>query len=110
MIKKTFKLKLLGYKNEIVEVTSTDYNEDLGLVRYKDAIYDWETGLWAIKLAHIKFKSGTWKWYDAIPNCSMSTLLSTVINNKDWLSKLEYHRSKCDAPILNKKERNLFDL
>lgn len=112
MRRKTFKLMLMGEKNKICEVESVDYDEDFKLVRYRDAIYDWETGLWIVNTDYIKRGVATWRWYEKISDCSAATIMNIVKENQDFIDKINHCRSRCTYPCINpiEKSTTLFDL
>ena len=112
MKKKTFKLMLIGGGGVFLEVSSTDYDNDLQLVRYKDVLYDIPTGLWVVKLSHIQKDFSYWKGCGRFPEVTASGMLELVKSNGIFKHRLEKQRQKVLdnklAEIMNEPEHDLF--
>ena len=110
-MRKKFKLKLHSGEG-IVEVMCTDIDEELKMVRYKDALYDIPTGLWVVRLVHMQKGYGPWENCGRLKDLILTQMMDTVRNNTLFLSKLSAVRKKVSegnlTPILNPEEVNLF--
>ena len=112
MKRKTFKLLVVGSGNEWQEVVSTDYDEDLLLVRYKDVLYDIPTGLWVVKLSQMQGNFSYWKGCGSFPSTTISTMLEVVRGNSIFKYRLEKQRQKVLennlAEVMNHVQNDLF--
>ena len=113
MKKKTFKLKLYDdASKEFKECACVDYDDDLQVVRYKDALYDIPTGLWIVRLVHIQKGYGPWQGCGKMKDLVMTQMIDTIRNNLLFLDKLAKVRKKVKdnnlAPEVNKPEITLF--
>ena len=112
MKRKTFKLLVVGSGNQWQEVMSTDYDEDLLLVRYKDVLYDIPTGLWVVTLSRIQKGFSTWKGCGSFPSATASTMLEVVRGNSIFKYRLEKQRQKVLennlAEVKNEIRKDLF--
>lgn len=113
MKRKKFKIRAIGYKNEIIEVDSTDYDVENGLIRFKTAVYDIRTGLWVCTLD--KLKDGVIgddvKVIDPNPKLKMTDMLKTLSSNSVIMWKIDQRRIvHKNTPTLNvtEEERTLF--
>ena len=101
--------------NQFHTVSSSDYDEEAGLVRYKDTLYDIRTGLWAVRLPMIKKGSGSWIKNGCSKNedVKMTDMLFYVINNIKFMEGLNKERQTervKNKPTMNEEEYNLFTL
>ena len=112
MKRKMFKLMVIGEKGAFLEVPSSDYDEDLKLVRYKDVLYDIPTGLWVVKLSHIQKNFSYWKGCGSFPDTTSTTMLALVRENGIFKYRLEKQRQKVLenklAEIVNDVQHDLF--
>ena len=103
---------VIGEGGIFLEVPSTDYDENINLVRYKDVLYDIPTGLWVVKLSHIQKNFSYWKGCGAFPDTTQSSMLSLVKTNGIFKLRLEKQRQKVYdnnlAEIMNKSDVDLF--
>lgn len=103
---------VVGEGGAFLEVTSSDYDEELKLVRYKDMLYDIPTGLWVVKLSHIQKGFEAWKGCGAFPDATMASMLDFVRKNSIFKYRLEQQRKKVLdnklAEVMNKDEEDLF--
>jgi hypothetical protein len=113
MKRKTFKLMVIGEGGIFLEVPSADYDEEIDLVRYKDVLYDIPTGLWVVKLSHIKNNTKYWKGCGAFPETTMTSMLELVKSNGIFKHRLNKQREEVHkrnlVPIMNKKQTDLFN-
>ena len=107
-----FKLRVVGEGGAFYEVPSTDYDEDINLVRYKDVLYDIPTGLWVVTLSRIQKGFDTWKGCGSFPSTTGATMLSVAKANSIFKYRLEKQRKKVLenklAEVVNKSELDLF--
>lgn len=105
---------VIGGGGEFFEITSTDYDVDIQLVRYKDVLYDIPTGLWVVKLSHIQKNFSYWKGCGAFPDTTSSGMIELVKANSIFKHRLEKQRQKVLenklAEIVNEPECDLFSL
>lgn len=103
---------VIGEGGAFLEVTSSDYDEDLQLVRHKDVLYDIPTGLWVVKLSHIQKNFSYWKGCGAFPDTTQSGMIELVKSNSIFKHRLEKQRQKVYdnnlAEIMNKSDVDLF--
>lgn len=107
------KLKLRTPDNkEFVELMCTEVDEELGLARHKDVLYDIPTGLWVVRLVHIQKGYGPWSGCGKLKDLVMTQMMDAVRNNSLFLTKLAAVRKKVRegnlVPVVNELERNLF--
>lgn len=102
----------LPSEKEFGEYMCTEVDEELGLARYKDVLYDIPTGLWVVRLVHIQKGYGPWKDCGKLKDLVMTQMMDAVRNNKLFLTKLAAVRKKVRdndlVPVKNETERNLF--
>ena len=114
MTRKNFKLYLIGEKGKLCEVPSNDYDEDIGLVRYKNALYDIPTGLWVVTLSRIQKGFDTWKGCGSFPSATATTMLDVVRGNSIFKYRLEKQRQKVLdsklADVVNEIQPDLFSM
>jgi hypothetical protein len=112
MKRKAFKLMVVGGGGDFFEIVSTDYDEDINLVRHKDVLYDIPTGLWVVTLSRIQKGFDTWKGCGAFPDTTQSSMMSVVKSNGIFKHRLEKQRQKVYdnklAEIVNKSDVDLF--
>lgn len=103
---------VIGEKGAFIDVPSTDYDMDIQLVRYKDVLYDIQTGLWVVKLSHIQKNCSYWKGCGAFPDTTSSTMLELVKTNSIFKHRLEKQRNKVLenklAEVVNEVQHDLF--
>lgn len=115
MKKKKFTLKLCGMDNQFHEVDSTDYDEEVGLVRFKDTLYDIRTGLWVVRLQMIRNGTETWRSNGCtkVEDLKMTEMLFYVKNNLSFMNGLNKARETEGVkklPTMNEVVKNLFTL
>lgn len=113
MKKKEFTLNVCNGDNEFSVVSSSDYDEEVGLVRYKDTIYDIRTGLWAVRLPMIKNGTKSWRLAGCtkVEDLKMTDMLFYVKNNIKFMNRLNEERETervKNMPTMNEAEYNLF--
>ena len=117
MKKREFNLELIGpdYNGGFQKVYCTDYDEECGLVRFKDTIYDIRTGLWVIRQHMIK--EGSVNWAKAgctkVENITLNEMLFYVKNNIKFMAMVERCRMNAKnkgVVTMNEEEYNLFTL
>lgn len=100
------------FEKEFGEYVCTEVDEELGLARHKDVLYDIPTGLWVVRLVHIQKGYGPWKECGKLKDLVMTQMMDAVRNNSLFLTKLEAVRKKVRegnlVPIKNEPEHNLF--
>ena len=103
---------VVGEKGAFLEVPSSDYDEDLMVVRYKDVLYDIPTGLWVVKLSHIQKDCSYWKGCGKFPDVTMNMMLDMVRSNSIFKHRLEKQRKKVLenklAEVMNEQQSDLF--
>lgn len=114
MKRKKFKIKAIGYKNEVIEVESTDYDVENGLMRFKTAVYDIRTGLWICTLERLKdgVIGNDIKVAKPEPSIRMTNMIKTMVEDKLIMKRISQGREKCKGvPTLNEIEvkRTLFN-
>ena len=114
MKKKNFKLMVVGEDGTFKEVSSTDYDTDLQLVRYKDVLYDIPTGLWVVTLKQMQKDFSYWKGCGKFPDTRFGDMLDLVRSNGIFKHRLEKQRQKVLenklAEVVNEVECDLFSL
>lgn len=119
MKKKQFKIQLMGRQGgdgSFFDVSSTDYSESYSLIRYKDTLYEYEFGLWAIRLEDIKEGKGNWKKYGsgiALPQTTISTMMEVVCSCEFFIKELFRVKDNASKTGIEKKnpiQKNLFDI
>ena len=114
MKRRKFKIKAIGYKNEIVEVDSTDYDVENGLIRFKTAVYDIRTGLWVCTLERLKngVIGNDIKATKPEPTLRMTNMIKVMVEDEMVMKKINQRRETCKGiPTLNEieVERTLFN-
>lgn len=113
MKKRKFLLKTIMKdcaNDEYIEVESNDYDEEFGLVRYNDVLYDWELGLWCLRLKSIRECKEEWRVYGsgvAIPDTTKTTLIKNAISSKYFLDSVKKARERAKEKgkqVVNKRE------
>jgi hypothetical protein len=115
MKRRKFNLMVCGGGRQWYEVESTDYDLDIGLVRYKDTLYDIRTGLWAVRLNMIKGGNGVWYQIGCskVEDLKMTEMLYYVKNNNLFVKALEKERQTQRVQELETKnivESTLFSI
>ena len=108
-----FNLMVIGDGGTFSSVPSYDYDEDLGIVRYKDVVYDIKYGLWVVRLTHIQKGWGPWEGCGSQPLLTMNGMMDVIKKNRLFIYRLEQQRKKVDenklAPVQNEVAATLFD-
>ena len=95
-----------------MEVASSDYDEDLQLVRHKDVLYDIPTGLWVVTLSRIQMGFDTWKGCGSFPNATATSMMDIVRTNSIFKFRLEKQRKRVLenklAEVMNEVQNDLF--
>lgn len=114
MKRKTFNLYTIGDGGKLTEIQSYDYDEDLCLVRYKDAVYDMSTGRWIVTLSRMQKGFDTWKGCGKFPETTITTMIPTIKKNRIFMHRLEKQREKVrEAGLdehLNQDQLTLFSI
>lgn len=105
---------VVGEKGAFINVPSSDYDTDLQLVRYKDALYDIPTGLWVVTLKQMQKDFSYWKGCGKFPDARVGDMLDLVRSNGIFKYRLEKQRKKVLenklAEVQNEVQNDLFSL
>lgn len=100
------------FEKDFGEYICTEVDEELGLARHKDVLYDIPTGLWVVRLVHMQKGYGPWKDCGKLKDLVMTQMMDAVRNNSLFLTKLKAVRKKVLdnnlVAVQNYPERNLF--
>lgn len=103
---------VVGEGGDFYEVPSNDYDEDLLLVRYKDVLYDIPTGLWVVKLSHMRGNFSYWKGCGSFPDTTATSMMDVVRMNGIFKFRLEKQRQRVLenklAEVMNEVQKDLF--